>query len=70
MEDEPDFGYGVIRRYLVDMAFPLDSTSQQRKDIKHRSIPFILIGDTLYRQGRDGILRRAVDREETRIILP
>jgi hypothetical protein len=70
VEDEPDFGYGVIRRYLVNMAFPLDSTSQQRKDIKHRNIPFILIDDTLYRRGRDGILRRVVDREEARIILP
>jgi hypothetical protein len=40
MADEQDFGYGVIIKYLMDMSFPLDSTSQQRKDIKRKSIPF------------------------------
>jgi hypothetical protein len=41
MADEQDFGYGVIIKYLMDMSFPFDSTSQQRKDIKRRSIPLL-----------------------------
>jgi hypothetical protein len=44
--------------------------AQQRKSIKHKSLPFTMIGDTLCRRGRDGILRRAVTRGEAKIILP
>ena len=69
-EDEPDFGYQTIANYLRDLKFPSNSSTQQRKDIRRRALPFTLIGDTLYKTGRDGVLRRAVNKEEARKILP
>jgi hypothetical protein len=52
------------------MEFPLNSTAQQQKEIRRRSLPFTMIGDLLYRRGRDGILRRVVTRFEAKNILP
>lgn len=51
------------------MEFPPHSNAQHRKDIRRRALLFTLIGDTLYRSCRDGVLQRAVNRDEAKKIL-
>ena len=68
-EDEHDYGYQTISNFLKNLEFPPNSNSQQRKDIRRRALPFTLIDETLYRRGHDGVLRRAITKEEAKIIL-
>jgi hypothetical protein len=50
-KDEADYGYQAIANYLKNLEFPLHSTSQQRKDLCRKALPFTMIGDVFYRAG-------------------
>lgn len=68
-EDRADFGCVEIKTFLEQTIFPVNSTCQQRKEIRHKSVPFTMIGGLLYKSGKDMILCRAVNREEAQVIL-
>jgi hypothetical protein len=69
-EGEVDFGYSPIKRLLKDASYPPQSTPQQKRTILRKSKSFTLINDVLYRAGRDGVLRRVVNRDEASNIIP
>jgi hypothetical protein len=64
-----DFGYEEIVRFLKELELPIEATAAQRREIRRRSKPYTLIGETLYRVDSNGILQRAVDKEEAKLIL-
>ena len=64
-----NFGYEEIKNFLEHAILPEDATSEQRRATRRRSIPYTMISDILYRAGRDGVLCRAVEHDEARLVL-
>ena len=56
--------YGGIFNFLCTFSFPLGCTSYERKKIRRDSRRYTIFDGVLYRQGIDGVLRRAIDAEE------
>lgn len=70
VDSEPDiFGYKEIAMYLKTLSFPEGINSKQRQKIRRQSKSYSLVGEDLYKIGKDGILRRAVTVEESRRVL-
>lgn len=63
IEDEPE-EYKDIIRYLQSMNNPEGATKQIKTRIAHKSRSYTLLGQLLYLCGRDGILRRAVEKSD------
>jgi hypothetical protein len=55
-EEAPE-EYRKIIQYLDDMRFPIGATKALRTRIAHKSRNYSMIGNYLYFQGRDGVLR-------------
>jgi hypothetical protein len=64
-QNNDDFGYKQIIDYLSELRLPEGATPTQRQEIKRKNKLYTLIGETLYRAGADGTLRRVVEKEET-----
>jgi hypothetical protein len=52
--------YREIIQYLDGMRFSVGATKEVRIKIAHKSRNYSMIGNQLYFQGRDGVLRRAI----------
>jgi hypothetical protein len=61
--------YVDIITYLKTNQAPGEYNSKQVEALLRRSAPFTLIGETLYKQGHDGILRRCLNPSEVPLIL-
>jgi hypothetical protein len=60
--------YVDIITYLKTNQVPGEYNSKQVEALLRRSAPFTLIGETLYKQGHDGILRRCLNPSEVPLI--
>src|SRR5690242_18274530 len=49
--------YGELIQYLTFQTFPSSYNEKQKKRLIFKSAPYTMIGDALYKQGRDGLLR-------------
>lgn len=63
-----NFNYEEIKSFLEHAILPENATSEQRRMIRRKSIPYTMIDNILYRAGRDGVLRRAVEHDEARLV--
>ena len=61
--------YGDILEYLTTNKVPNDYTPNQVKSLLQRSAPYTLIDKVLYKQGKDGVLRRCIFKNEIPLIL-
>ena len=52
-----DLWYGTIIVYLQTKKFPSDVSHEERRRICHQAKHYLIINDTLYRQGVDSVLR-------------
>jgi hypothetical protein len=52
--------YWEIIQYLDGMKFPIGTTKAIRTQILHNSPNYSIIGNQVYFQGRDGVLRRTI----------
>ena len=61
--------YADIIHYLSTRQFPLEYTEKQKKMLVYKTSPYTLIAGTLYKKGKDEILRRCINPSEVPIIL-
>ena len=61
--------YTNVLYYLKNNTFPLEYTDKQKQQLVYKMRPYTLIGEVLYKQGRDGILRRCINPNEVQLIL-
>ncbi len=61
--------YREIIQYLYDMRFLVGATKVVRTKIAHKSRNYLMIGNQLYFQGKDGVLRRAIRKRDTSRLL-
>jgi len=61
--------YQEIIQYLDGMRFPNGATKAVRTRIAHKSRNYSMIGNQLYFQGRDGVLRRTIGKCDTSHLL-
>jgi len=61
--------YREIIQYLDGMRFPNGATKVVRTRITHKSRNYSMIGNQLYFQGRDGVLRRTIGKRDTSRLL-
>jgi hypothetical protein len=61
--------YREIIQYLDGMRFPNGATKVVRTRITHKSRNYSMIGNQLYFQGRDGVLRRTIRKRDTSRLL-
>jgi len=61
--------YGELIQYLTFQTFPPSYNEKQKQRLIFKSAPYTMISDALYKQGRDGLLRRCIFQSEVRIIL-
>ena len=61
--------YADVLYYLKNNTFPLEYTDKQKQQFVYKMRPYTLIGKVLYKQGRDGILRRCINQSEVQLIL-
>jgi hypothetical protein len=64
-----DPSYGYILVYLQTLKCPASSSRDERQKIHHQAQNYLILNDTLYRQGVDCILRRCLIHEEAELIL-
>jgi hypothetical protein len=67
-EEAPE-EYREIIQYLDGMRFPDGATKAVRTRIAHKSRNYSMIGNQLYFQGRDGVLRRTIGKRDTSRLL-
>jgi transposase InsO family protein len=61
--------YVDIINYLKTSQIPIGYNTNQVRALVRRSGPYTLLGETLYKQGHDGVLRRCVNPSEVPLIL-
>jgi hypothetical protein len=61
--------YREIIQYLDGMRFPVGATKVVRTRITHKSQNYSIIGNQLYFQRRDGVLRRTIGKRDTSCLL-
>jgi hypothetical protein len=61
--------YREIIQYLDGMRFPDGATKAVRTRIAHKSRNYSMIGNQLYFQRRDGVLRRTIGKHDTSRLL-
>jgi hypothetical protein len=61
--------YQEIIQYLDGMRFPVGATKAMGTRIVHKSRNYSKIGEQLYFQGRDGVLRQTIGKDETSRLL-
>jgi len=61
--------YREIIQYLDGMRFPNGATKVVRTRIAHKSRNYSMIGNQLYFQGWDGVLRRTIGKRDTSRLL-
>ena len=61
--------YADVLYYLKNNTFSLEYTDKQKQQLIYKMCPYTLIGKVLYKQGRDGILRRYINPSEVQTIL-
>ena len=61
--------YADVLYYLKNNIFPLEYTDKQKQQLVYKMRPYTLIGEVLYKQGHDGILRRCINPSEVQLIL-
>jgi hypothetical protein len=61
--------YGDILLYLQTQCFQLDVSREERHCIRYHSCRYLIISDTLYRQGVDNMLWRCLTHEEAECFL-
>jgi hypothetical protein len=61
--------YQKIIQYLDGMGFPLGATKVVQTRIAHKSQNYSMIGNQLYFQGINGVLRRAIGKCDTSHLL-
>jgi hypothetical protein len=61
--------YADILHYLSTNQFPLDYNEKQKRRLMYRSSPYTIIGDVLYKKGKDEVLRRCIYQSEVPLIL-
>jgi hypothetical protein len=59
----------LMEEYLDGMRFPDGATKAVRTRIAHKSRNYSMIGNQLYFQGRDGVLRRTIGKRDTSRLL-
>ena len=62
--DSFDLWYGTIIIYLQTIKFPFDVSREERRCIHHQAKHYLIINDTLYREGVDSVLWRFLTHEE------
>jgi hypothetical protein len=67
--ESSDLWYGDILIYLQTLKCPTSSSRDERRWIRHQAKSYLILNDTLYRQGVDCILRRCLTHEEAVIVL-
>jgi hypothetical protein len=67
-EEAPE-EYRDIIQYLNGMRFPVGATKAVRTRIAHKSRNYLMIGNQLYFQGKDGVLRRTISKCDTSHLL-
>ena len=58
-----------VQYYLKEKHFPHGLSPQQKKRLTRKAYPYTILGDVLYKQGKDKVLRRVVSLEESKRIL-
>jgi len=61
--------YADIIHFLSKGQFPVDYTKKQKKKLVYKVGPYTLIAETLYKKGKDEILRRCINRSQVPFIL-
>jgi hypothetical protein len=61
--------YADIIHFLSTGQFPIDYSEKQKKILAYKVTPYTLIAETLYKRGKDEILRRCVNPSEIPLIL-
>ncbi len=61
--------YRKIIQYLNGMRFPLGTTKAMKTRITHKNWHYLIIGNQLYFQGRDGVLRWTIEKGESSRLL-
>jgi hypothetical protein len=61
--------YREIIQYLNGMRFPNGATKAVRTRITHKSRNHLMIGNRLYFQGRNGVLRQTIGKRDTSCLL-
>ena len=61
--------YGDYIVYLQTQRFRPELSQEDRRHIRHHAKRYLILGDTLYRQGSDTVLRRCLTHKEAEITL-
>ena len=61
--------YAEIIHYLTKQTFPSTFTETMKKQLIQKSAPYTMIGNVLYKKGRDEVLRRCIFKSEVETIL-
>ena len=61
--------YAKIIEYLHSNKFPTDFNEKQKRQLVFKAMPYTIIADTLYKKGKDEVLRRCVTSSEIPLIL-
>ena len=61
--------YREVIQYLTTQTIPLHFTDKLKRRLILKSAPYTMIGDALYKQGKDGVLRRCIFQSEVSAIL-
>ena len=61
--------YAEVIHYLTTGEFPQTYTEKQKQQLAYKAQPYTMVADVLYKQGKDGILRRCINPSEVSLIL-
>lgn len=61
--------YSKLIQYLTFQTFPSNFNEKMKRRLIWKSTPCTMIGETLYKEGQDGILRPCIYEDEVRTIL-
>ena len=61
--------YADVIYYLIKGTFPADYSDKQKQRLVFKAQPYTMIGEVLYKKGKDEILRRCINPSEVPLIL-
>lgn len=61
--------YVGIIHYLTQEEFPVDFIEKQKKRLIFKAEPYTMLGETLYKKSKNGVLRRCINPIEVPLIL-
>jgi len=67
--DIVSFEYAEIIHYLLTGEFPSEYSTKQKNRLIYKATPHTMIGEVLYKKGKDGILCRCINPSEIPLIL-